>query len=283
MKFTVGKISSGHFWHTTPPPPPSSSFLILLCQALPQAVSHLQTAVAPTCTHTPSALLGTELNFLFLKPANVYWMWYWQWPNWTTWAVIFMSVVLSLAPVALLEVWRVCIVLPRFSSTSLPPAVNALWWGGAVVAASGRTAGHPLSTAERQTRPHLSLFALDHCVEGALRALCTCAVGKFRRPPPPPPAPRAMWHASWRNKDAWGLHKTWPACTAGTPLCSYEPSASGHCLAGMPYDESTLVRKSPIFGPRVGDPREGRGVVAIGPNRGPSRRQGLGSLGWRRV
>ena len=38
----------------------------------------------------------------------------------------------------------------------------------------------------------------------------------------------------------------------------------------------------PNFGPRVGGPREGRGDVAFPPARGPPRRQGLGSLGWRR-
>ena len=38
----------------------------------------------------------------------------------------------------------------------------------------------------------------------------------------------------------------------------------------------------PVFCPRFGDPREGRGDVAIPPTHGPPRRQGLGSLGWRR-
>ena len=38
----------------------------------------------------------------------------------------------------------------------------------------------------------------------------------------------------------------------------------------------------PIFCPWVGDPREGTGDVAILPTCGTSRRQGLGSLGWRR-
>ena len=37
-----------------------------------------------------------------------------------------------------------------------------------------------------------------------------------------------------------------------------------------------------IFCARVADPREGRGDVAIPPTRGPPRRRGLGSLGWRR-
>ena len=61
-----------------------------------------------------------------------------------------------------------------------------------------------------------------------------------------------------------------------------------------PCFESTLARRAkfplfsqlspffPIFCLRFGDPQEGRGDVAIPPTGGPPRRQGFGSLGWRR-
>ena len=55
-------------------------------------------------------------------------------------------------------------------------------------------------------------------------------------------------------------------------------------LAGQrfPLFPPTCPPLFPFFGPRVGDPREGRGDVAIPRTHGPPRRQGLGSLGWRR-
>eukprot|EP00668_Euglena_longa_P034865 GGOE01044759.1.p1 GENE.GGOE01044759.1~~GGOE01044759.1.p1 ORF type:complete len:1221 (-),score=464.12 GGOE01044759.1:614-4276(-) len=45
-------------------------------------------------------------QFLFLKPANVYWMFYVQFVNWATWAVILLAVLVSVAPLMLVKFWK---------------------------------------------------------------------------------------------------------------------------------------------------------------------------------
>jgi magnesium-transporting ATPase (P-type) len=47
-----------------------------------------------------------SIEFLFIKPAQVYWMFYVQFVNWGTWAVILLTVVVALAPLILFQFWR---------------------------------------------------------------------------------------------------------------------------------------------------------------------------------
>eukprot|EP00667_Euglena_gracilis_P000434 EG_transcript_434 len=50
--------------------------------------------------------LPAWFQFLFLKPANVYWMFFVQFVNWATWAVILLALLLALAPLVLVKAWK---------------------------------------------------------------------------------------------------------------------------------------------------------------------------------
>ena len=100
-----------------------------------------------------------------------------------------------------------------------------------------------------------------------------------------------IMHASVGGRFFWGVHGTnnliIGVVRAVYPRCARVVRKHPHvsvlgaagkvfpCFPGCPP-------LFPIFCPRVGDPEEGTGGVAIPPTRGPPKREGLGILGWRR-